>query len=100
MSKLVTMKMWEEAGDFSKIAEPGDTVEESIVEQFMNSVPPVSLKPGYLQAGEPYDTVQDENEIWRHTYTTFVQTNDGWVFSGYCFKGKTVHQSASGDPWK
>ena len=48
--KLVTMEDWAEAGDFDKAANPGDMVEEEIVDEFLNCLPPAKMGYGYLQA--------------------------------------------------
>ena len=39
--KLVTYADWEAAGSFEKAARPGDAVEERIVDEFLNCLPPV-----------------------------------------------------------
>ena len=46
--KLVTMEDWAEAGDFDKAANPGDMVEEEIVDEFLNCLPPAKMGYGYL----------------------------------------------------
>ena len=71
MSKHITREMWAAAGDFSKAAQPGDTVDEQIVNDFRDCVPPASMSSGYLQVGEAYDHMVDENgrslpRIWRN----------------------------------
>ena len=40
MSKHITVAEWELAGEFTKAAEPGDTVDEEIVDNFLNVMPP------------------------------------------------------------
>ena len=39
--KLVTYADWEAAGSFTEIAKPGDAVEERVVDEFLNCLPPV-----------------------------------------------------------
>ena len=51
--RIVTREDWERARDFIKAANPGDLVVEEIVDEMRDSVPPASMKAGYLQAGEP-----------------------------------------------
>ena len=55
MSKHITREVWAAAGDFYKAAQPGDTVDEQIVNDFRDCVPPASMSSGYLQVGEAYD---------------------------------------------
>ena len=52
--KLVTYADWEAAGSFEKAASPGDAVEERIVDEFLNCLPPVRQERGFIQCGEPY----------------------------------------------
>lgn len=65
MSKHITREVWAAAGDFYKAAQPGDTVDEQIVNDFRDCVPPASMSSGYLQVGEAYDHMADENGRWR-----------------------------------
>ncbi len=90
-ARLVTHADWEAAGSFSDAVKPGDFVEMSIVDDFLDSVLPVAMSRGYLQAGEPhsieYDTKTDK---WRNTYATFVRKNGRWQYCGHCFIGETA----------
>ena len=54
--RIVTREDWERARDFIKAANPGDLVVEEIVDEMRDSVPPASMKAGYLQAGEDTKT--------------------------------------------
>ena len=100
MSKHITMKMWSEAGSFDKAASPGDTVDEEIVMQFLNCVPPATQKPGLIQCGEPFYHLYDPDKgAYRATYATFAMAADKWVYCGNCFKGETFPQERKGDPW-
>ena len=69
MSKHITQEVWAAAGDFCKAAQPGDTVDEQIVNDFRDCVPPASMSSGYLQVGEAYDHMVDEYDVrlqgWR-----------------------------------
>lgn len=93
--KHITMKMWERAGSFDKIANPGDTVDEEIVEQFMNCLPPLYYWSTYRQCGEPtkHCKVPGHNDLYAPTYTTFKKIDGVWVYVGDCFKGKSEHQT-------
>lgn len=90
MSKHITREVWAAAGDFYKAAQPGDTVDEQIVNDFRDCVPPASMSSGYLQIGETYDHVEDENGWWRPTFLTFQLRGGSWVYCGCCFRGETV----------
>lgn len=86
--KLITMKDWTES--FDKIAEPGDFVEEDIVDSFINCVPPVCLRSDCTQCGEPYSYEEDPvSKTWKPTYTTFKRVTVGiYVYCGTCFYGE------------
>lgn len=53
------MADWSAAGDFEKAAKPGDLVDEEIVEEFVNCLPPTTLRGDLVQAGEPYSHQYD-----------------------------------------
>lgn len=89
--RLVTYADWEAAGDFNKAAEPGDYVEERIVDEMRDCLPPTSLKRGYLQVGEPYSHEYDpDTGHWRPTFGTFLKQGEHWMYCGNCFAGKTT----------
>lgn len=94
-----TFEGWHKSGlpTFEDYCFPGDKVDVAVVEHFLNSVPPVTLQPGFVQAGEAFSDEPDEAGRMRPTYTTFTVINgekDGngdnlWLFNGCCFKGQT-----------
>ena len=89
--RTVTMKDWQEAGDFSECAKPGDAVEEAIVDEFLGCVPPVVLRADLMQCGEPANHMEDPRTgKWRATFTTFAKRGDAWYYCGKCFAGDTV----------
>ena len=53
------MADWSAVGDFEKAAKPGDLVDEEIVEEFVNCLPPTTLRGDLVQAGEPYSHQYD-----------------------------------------
>ena len=72
--RIVTYADWEAAGDFSKAAQPGDYVEERIVDDMRDVLPPAKMERGFLQVGEPYSHEFDlETGHWRGTFPTFVK---------------------------
>lgn len=80
-------------GDFNKDFNPGDYVEESIVDYFRDCLPPRNMSSGYLQVGEPYNHSPDENGKYRSTYNTFTKSASGiWKYWGHCFSGETKHR--------
>lgn len=78
-------------GDFSKAAQPGDYVEERIVDDMRDVLPPAKMERGFLQVGEPYSHEFDpETGHWRGTFPTFVKEGQNWKYCGNCFIGKTT----------
>lgn len=89
--KIVTMDDWRRAGDFERAARPGDQVEEEIVEDFLNVLPPATNSATLVQCGEPVSHCYDpDTGHWRPTYTTFSQRDGLWYYCGNCFIGKRV----------
>lgn len=89
--RFVTYADWEAAGDFNKAAKPGDYVEERIVDEMRDCLPPASMKAGYLQVGEPYSHEYDpRSNRWRPTFGTFVKSGPRWIYCGNCFLNDTT----------
>lgn len=88
---------WHKSGlhTWEEYCKPGELVTEDVVDNFVNSVPPTTLRNGYVQAGEAYDSQPDGDGIWRDTYTTFTYHGKDdagrslWLHNGYCFKNGT-----------
>ena len=73
--------------------EIGDYVEQAVVDDAMNMLPPACMRSSCSQVGEPYSHRQDpDTGKWRATYTTFKRVtsgNDGiWEYCGHCFCGE------------
>ena len=74
-------------------AEIGDLVEEEIVDDAINAVPPACMRSSCMQCGEPSDTRIDENGIVRNTYSTFKKVAKGiYEYCGNCFRGENVQR--------
>ena len=87
--KLVTMEDWTDS--FDKICNVGDYVEERIVDEMINAVPPACINSMCMQCGEPYSHRQDPtNGKCKPTYSTFKKVADGiYEYCGHCFWGTT-----------
>lgn len=94
---------WHKSGlhSWEEYCKPGELVTEDIVDEFTNSVPPTTLRSGYVQAGEACSSEQDDDGVWRDTYTTFTyHGKDGagrslWLHNGYCFKNGTDNKAST-----
>lgn len=71
----------------------GDYVEQSIVDDAMNILPPVCMRSDCAQIGESYmDKLDPLTGKYRATYTTFKRVTSGnegiWEYCGHCFQGE------------
>lgn len=76
----------------------GDYVEQAIVDDAMDLLPPASMSASSSQIGEPYSHRQDpDTGKWRATYATFKKVagtypNGIWEYCGHCFRGENVER--------
>ena len=67
----------------------GALVDEDIVEDCLNVLPPATMRNDLVQMGEPYSHREDKNGRFRPTFSTFAKTFKGWVYAGNCFINST-----------
>jgi len=104
-SQPKTLQGWRDSGlDLSDYVPVGREVDEAIVDEMMNCVPPHRMMGGYLQVGEPYADALDERSQpakYRPTYATFHKmSKDGnyvWIYAGHCFSGDNVNHMPERD---
>lgn len=80
--------------DYSKM-EIGDHVEQGVVDDALNCLPPAHMTSESTQMGEPHSHKWDDvNKVWRPTFLTFKReiASNLWVFCGYCFEGENVER--------
>lgn len=79
---------------YSKV-QIGDYVDQDIVDEAMNMLPPASMSRSCSQMGEPYSCREDpDSGVWKNTYATFKYVDRGiWQYCGNCFRGETVERS-------
>ena len=78
----------------------GDYVEQAIVDDMLDCLPPACMRSNCSQMGEPYSERQDpETGKWRETYVTFKKVsgewgkgNSIWEYCGHCFCGENVER--------
>lgn len=76
----------------------GDYVRESIVDYFVNCLPPACHRRDCTQLGEAHSHRIDENGNARTTYLTFKQVDDDlWQYCGDCFRGENVQRGTKPD---
>lgn len=71
---------------------PGDLIEEEVINELMDVVPPVSMSAGYLQVGEPYAT-KILDGVERNVYSTYRKVaEETWKYCGVCFCGEKTER--------
>ncbi len=88
-----TLEEWykSKAETFTDFCKPGDVVAQSIVDYFINSLPPICFGENFIQAGGVFDNSLDkEDNLLKPTYTTFEKENGNWIYKGNCFREKNV----------
>lgn len=99
MSKHITMEMWSEAGSFDRIAIAGDTADEDVAMDFLNSMPPIILGRDYygisfFQNSEPYShELTGNGKFMAPTYSTFEKKDGVWHYLGNCFRGERTDRT-------
>ena len=89
-----TMDEWTSSGaiDFDAYAEINDAVDEAIVQNFLELLPPAYNSSILMQMGEPNEHLPDEKGNYRPTYMTFEKVDGKWYYRGYCFLGTTENR--------
>lgn len=84
--------------EYSK-AQVGNLVEDNIVMNAMDCLPPACMRLSCAQLGEPHSHWEDpDTGKWRATYDTFKCPQGGWnncvwEYRGHCFRGETTECS-------
>lgn len=70
---------------------PGCYVEEDIVDEIVNNLPPTCYRADCTQSGEPSSLETIGGGTLRATYVTFKKVADGvWEYCGKCFRGENT----------
>ena len=82
--------------DYSTV-QVGDYVEQAIVDDAMDLLPPACMTSACAQIGEPYSHREDpKTGKFRATYATFKRVTSGrdgiWQYCGHCFQGENVER--------
>lgn len=79
--------------NFKDFVQPGDEVDQSMVDHFRDVMPPKNMSFGYLQVGEPIKQVPAGDGKLKTVYITFEQECGRWIYKGLCFAGETEDRS-------
>ena len=90
-------EVWTEENFSYNTVQVGDYVEQAIVDEAMDMLPPACMRSDCAQIGEPYSHREDpDTGKWRATYATFKRVTSGrngiWQYCGHCFRGENVER--------
>lgn len=93
-TKVYTMEDWQRDRELSPAI--GQYVDNDVVWELIECLPPAYWRFGIFQVGEPYS---HDKETCAPLYATFVQVNtDGlWEYKGHCLKGQTENRKGWGE---
>lgn len=85
--RYLSKKEYEDAyQSFSSLVRVGDMVDEQIVEEFRDCIPPVAYNGRYLQCGEAYThKFNYKTQKYEPAFMTFAKDVGVWVYKGICF---------------
>lgn len=92
--KKKTFDEWTDSGaiDFDAYVGIGDEVDEAIVDNFLEMLPPALHTSHLMQMGEANAHLQDDKGNFSPTFMTFEKVHGKWYYRGYCFYGKTENR--------
>ena len=92
--KPKTFDEWTESGaiDFDSYVGMGNEVDEAIVGNFLELLPPACHTSHLMQMGEPNEHLPDEKGNFLPTFMTFEKVEGKWYYRGYCFHCETRNQ--------
>lgn len=91
-------EVWTEETFSYQTVQVGDYVDQAVVDNAMDCLPPACMTSQCSQMGEPYSHREDpETGKWRATYATFKRVdgewpNGIWQYCGHCFRGENVER--------
>ena len=93
-NKRKTFDEWTDSGaiDFDSYVEIGNEVDEAIVDNFLEMLPPAYHSSHLMQMGEPNQHLSDDKGNFRPTFMTFEKVDGKWYYHGYCFCGMTENK--------
>ena len=90
MENIKTFENWK--GNLYEYLEPGDTVEEKIVDYLINSLPPKAFNYAYVQGGGAITFDTDGISL----YMTFIKhKGNRWEYKGLCRGGEIKPRQAA-----
>lgn len=87
----------EDTFDYGEV-QPGDYVEQAVVDDAMDCLPPACMRSDCSQMGEPYrHRLDPKTGKWRATYATFKRVagqwpDSIWEYCGHCFCGENTER--------
>lgn len=83
----------EDSFDFS-VVHVGDYVDDRVVENVVNCMPPAMMRDSCTQMGEPHSHLWDPlRRKLRPTFATFTRMSENiWQYRGNCFLGEITER--------
>lgn len=78
--------------NYEDYCKPGDIVDEESYDYFLNILPPLTMRRGYFQVGEPHSTRIDDKGTYRETWMTFKHDGERYYYMGNCFAGEEIER--------
>ena len=85
MENIKTYAQWQ--GNLYDYLNPGDIVDQELIDHVVNCLPPETFRSGCFQLGEPYTSDYEGHELY-YTFTRYE--GNTWEFKGFCRSGETV----------
>lgn len=91
-------EVWTEETFSYQTVQVGDYVDQAVVDNAMDCLPPACMTSQCSQMGEPYSHREDpETGEWKATYATFKKVGGEWPhgiwqYCGHCFRGENVER--------
>lgn len=85
--KPKTMEEWNSSGitEFDDYVGLGDEVDEEIVDNYLDLVPPACHTKRLVQMGDPVEHLPNADGRYEAIYMTFEKVDGKWYYRGYCF---------------
>ena len=86
---MKTYQDWGEHQTLTSYLNPGDEVDQEMVDYFCGTLPPQTMTSTVIQIGEPYDHCRNKHRKLCPVFPTIQRSGDQWFYRGLCFAGET-----------
>lgn len=86
---MKTYHDWGNNQTLTSYLNPGDEIDQEMVNYFCGTLPPQTMTSTVIQIGEPHDHFRDRHRHLRPIFATIQRTGNQWFYKGLCFSGQT-----------